>query len=191
MYVFSRKARVYHHEGCRHARRILPENRLELASEAAAMDKALVMCRCCGAIHRNCRDVLSQLQSFCENNRVRCEVSDRAVWLKTSRCWWKLMLRRSGGFLLFHENTEGIGYARDVTPFWRREYHVQNYSCGSLMKYAQYTVQHDKWRNGVENPHTKKQKADARREAARKRSGQISRVLALIDTVAASVRTAN
>lgn len=184
MYICSRKSRVYHREDCRHARRILPGNHREFADEAAARDAGFAVCRCCGEMGRRHRRALAQLQDFCADNRVRCEVFDAALWLKTPRCWWKLKPARNGGFTLLHENTERIGYDREVTPFWRREYHVQNYQCGSLLKYAQYTVQHDKWRNGVEHPHTKRQKADAKHEAARRKRKAVACVMALLDTLA-------
>ena len=45
--VASKNSDVYHRTSCRHARRILPENRVRFESEAAARESGRRPCRVC------------------------------------------------------------------------------------------------------------------------------------------------
>lgn len=186
MYVYSRRSYIYHHEDCRHAKRILPQNRCGFADEAQARDADYTVCGCCGDMKKRVRRHMQPLANLCAAYKIRLHFFDQAVYFKTSRSWWKVKPGSGGSLILCHENTRYIYYNRETTPCHRREYHVQDCRCHSIIGYLQYIAAHEKWRNAIEHPRTKKQKRIAKKAEAKRRRTAITRVQLLIDSVSAS-----
>lgn len=99
------KAKVYHREECRYAKKILPKNRMQLSSEAA--EKAgYHICPYCDGMDALFRMKKEQILKYARKNHMEVDLLNHVLYVRTDVGCWKMIYSMSEQrFLLYHKNT--------------------------------------------------------------------------------------
>lgn len=137
------KAKVYHREECRYAKKILPKNRMQLSSEAA--EKAgYHICPYCDGMDALFRMKKEQILKYARKNHMEVDLLNHVLYVRTDVGCWKMIYSMSEQrFLLYHKNymqgvlsldevEEGAYHRQRDVPFLK-----------SIEKYLFYISKHD------------------------------------------------
>ena len=144
--AIKKKKRIYHRYDCIYARRIKPENRIEVRKEKMGKRRYHVCKYCAGLqgdvnVHKKAFATLSKKRNmeFCYH-----KASD-TLYIRTEIGFWKVFLKKElGEYLLYHRNTYSAGM--EFNEAIHGEFHRQSdvKATESIDKLVEYITAHDR-----------------------------------------------
>lgn len=140
------KAKVYHRQECRYAKRILPKNKMQLSSKEA--EKAgYHICPYCDGMDALFRMKKKAILKYAEKNHMEVDLRDHVLYVRTDIGCWKMIYSMSEQrFILYHKNyVQGMLSIEEVEE---GAYHRQRDVpfAKSIEKYLVYIHKHDEAR---------------------------------------------
>ena len=149
MFLASQHSRsgLFHHEGCRYAKQIAAETRVEFPTVEDAVRQGYRLCPHCSVIARQFRRDRRAIEAFCTKHGLQTVLREgELLVISADDTAWRICATedRGKGKYLLHESKLHIPYVRETTSYEDREYHLQETPATSILGYLSYIRTHDR-----------------------------------------------
>lgn len=155
MYISTKShgEKIFHNQFCTYAKRIKPENIIEVETTKKFRKMGYRACNCCSFMGKKYKAECEELQSYAKRNYMKIWLEDDAVYVETNIAAWKItQYSTTQNICLLHANTENYRFLAKKNGKIIHTYHMQgDIRSKTIMGYLQYIKRHDEWRTNIMN----------------------------------------
>ena len=181
------KSRLYHKAECRYARKILPQNYLEI-TKAEAQRQGYDSCRYCNCMKHHYLNEIQVISQYESEKKLQFRFVENILYVKTVLGLWKLVyLFKEEKIAIYHRNASQL--AVDMESLENEKFHRQKdiTYVTAIEEALQYICKHDTYKGAVERGEkniqysNKKYKAQAKKKERRKSIGRVNYLFTVLE----------
>lgn len=164
-YIIDPETKIYHRTNCECIKKYKPTESI-YDTIPSLYYKGYTPCPICSPLVRMYEKEKKDLKIFALENGLTMELRDESLYIDTFLASWKIIHTQKYPYRLklFHENTQFYSKCKIVEGNIIKQYHDQEVHYDTLMKYLQYIVNHDTYRDHENNSYRKKKRKKSKTE---------------------------
>lgn len=159
MFYVDMDTRIYHRKNCKC---LDSEHNIMEAKSSIPMlyTSGYFACEECSPLLKQYYKEEKDLKIYAVEHGLKMELRDESLYIDTFISSWKIIytLRYPFRFKLLHENTQLYCKCKVINGNIIKEYHDQEVHYDNLMRYLEYIVNHDEYKNNRINSYRKKKR---------------------------------